>query len=234
MSFAPLTRHASSSGRDFFYGYSHSLFFRFRRVEQTDRPPGVRRVTFTPYIRHIYTEGIRMTFGFWTTMRPRPSLDCLVCGSCASDRSFASSFLPTHPRGVSFFRHGSTCFPVVVRSCCSARSSRHLGLQRTFTSKSLPGSLSLPGYPAPFPALRAMPGAHGSPPPRGRRTWASAGTTNVGLRGDDRTIKGRNGHGSPPARGRRTCACVGTTEVCLRGDDDCFPQKSTRRYLGGQ
>jgi len=35
------------------------------------------------------------------------------------------------------------------RSCCSARSSCHQGLQRTFTSKSLPNRFSPPWLPAP-------------------------------------------------------------------------------------
>ena len=48
-------------------------------------------------------------------------------------------------------RHGMMCGPTIICSCCSARSFRHLNLQRTFTSKSLPGSLSLAGYPASFP-----------------------------------------------------------------------------------
>ena len=35
-----------------------------------------------------------------------------------------------------------------LRPCCSARSSCHQGLQRTFTFKSLPGRLSPSGWPA--------------------------------------------------------------------------------------
>lgn len=65
---------------------------------------------------------------------PSPTGVRLVYGSCSSGQGFACSFLPTPPRGGS--------------SCCSARGSRHQGPQRTFTSKSLPGSLSLTGYPA--------------------------------------------------------------------------------------
>jgi hypothetical protein len=41
-----------------------------------------------------------------------------------------------------------TCGPAIECSCCSARSSCHQGLQRTFTSKSLPGSVSLTGSQA--------------------------------------------------------------------------------------
>ena len=63
--------------------------------------------------------------------QPCPGTPCLVCASCSSGRKFASSFLQTPPHG--------------DRPCCPAWSSRHQGLQRTFTSKSLPGSVSLAG-----------------------------------------------------------------------------------------
>ena len=98
------------------------------------RSPGVRRVTFLPSTRRIYMTPLRMTFGFRCPTPPRPGSACLVCDSCSSGREFAYSFLQTPPRG--------------GRPCCSARSSRHQGLQRTFTSKSLPGSVSLTGSQA--------------------------------------------------------------------------------------
>ncbi len=72
-----------------------------------------------------------MTVGFSAVRHLAPSSPCLICASCSSGRKFASSFLQTPPRG--------GC------PCCSAWSSRHQGLQRTFTSKSLPGSVSLTG-----------------------------------------------------------------------------------------
>lgn len=76
---------------------------------------------------------------------PSPTGVRLVCGSCSSGQGFAYSFLSTPPRGGS--------------SCCSARGSRHQGPQRTFTSESLPGLLSLAGYPAPRLVKTASPGA---------------------------------------------------------------------------
>ena len=98
---------------------------------QNARSPGVRRVTFLPSTRRIYTATFRMTVGFSAVRHLAPGLPCLICASCSSGRKFASSFLQTPPRG--------------GRPCCSAWSSRHQGLQRTFTSKSLPGSVSLAG-----------------------------------------------------------------------------------------
>ena len=49
------------------------------------------------------------------------------------------------------------------RSCCSARSSCHQGLQRTFTSKSLPNRFSPPWLPAPVRRCAPCP-AHSSSP----------------------------------------------------------------------
>ena len=60
-----------------------------------------------------------------------PRCGCLLCGSCSSGRGFACSFLPTTP-------HGDA---VAVRLAVPS----HQGPQRTCTSKSLPGSLSLAG-----------------------------------------------------------------------------------------
>lgn len=97
---------------------------------QGSRSPGVRRVTFAPYTRRIYAQPVRVTSGFGSygllahlmhaSMRflfVRPEL-CLQ--------------LPSHPASRR-------------RGCCSARGSCHRDPQRTFTSKSLPGSLSLGG-----------------------------------------------------------------------------------------
>ena len=98
---------------------------------QNARSPGVRRVTFLPSTRRIYTATFRMTIGFSAVRHLAPGSPCLICASCSSGRKFASSFLQTPPHG--------GC------PCCSAWSSRHQGLQRTFTSKSLPGSVSLAG-----------------------------------------------------------------------------------------
>ena len=88
----------------------------------------------------------------WNSTLPRPPIACLICDLCSSDQSFAYNFLPTCLRSIIVRQayclsqpDSTTCFPVATCSCCSARSSRHLDLQRTFTSKSLPSSLSLTG-----------------------------------------------------------------------------------------
>jgi hypothetical protein len=96
----------------------------------------------------------------WTTLgfavsRPLTQLHAPSCGSCASGPSFASGFLPTNT---------SRC-----RSCRRLGVPVIQGLQRTFTSKSLPGSLSLPGCQM-MPwhrqgAIRAPCPAHGTGPP---------------------------------------------------------------------
>ena len=71
------------------------------------------------YPSHIHVD-LPYDFRVRCPTPPRPGLPCLVCASCSSGRKFAYSFLQTPPRG--------GC------PCCSARSSRHLGLQRTLTS----------------------------------------------------------------------------------------------------
>jgi hypothetical protein len=85
------------------------------------------RSTYLPHLRTVGPGDV----GLRIFVPPRPPRARLLCGSCSSGQSFACSFLPTPPRG--------RC------SCCSARGYRHLLPQRTCTSKSLPGSLSLTG-----------------------------------------------------------------------------------------
>ena len=60
---------------------------------------------------------------------PRPPYGCLVCDLCSSGGS-ALSFLSTSSRDNALLRASGSC---------------HQGPQRTFTSQSLPGSLSLTG-----------------------------------------------------------------------------------------
>jgi hypothetical protein len=112
--------------------------------QQNDGSPKVRRVTFAPSIRRIYARPVRMTSGF-RFVGPFAHLTFASYGSCASDQSFAYGFLPTPHR----------CDAVAT----SAKGSCHQGPQRTFTSKSLPASLSLHGYLRQSLALRAMLGA---------------------------------------------------------------------------
>jgi hypothetical protein len=98
------------------------------------------------YLRHIRVRDPG-DIGLRISLPPRPSRARLLCRSYSSGQSFACSFLPTSPHG--------RC------SCCSARGSCHQGPQRTFTSKSLPGSLSLP-----VPGPRPRPPRPARPPTR--------------------------------------------------------------------
>ena len=104
-------------------------------LQQSTGSPRVRRVTFAPSIRCIYARPVRMTLGF-RSVGPFAHLTLASCSSCSSDQSFAYGFLPTPHR--------------CDAAATLAKSSCHQGLQRTFTSKSLPASLSLHGYPAPL------------------------------------------------------------------------------------
>jgi len=88
---------------------------------QVDRLPRVIRVTFTAYIRRIYVPIFWMVSGF-EPCGPLAQMGPPLSACCSSDRSFAYSFLQIPPRD----RH----------PCCSASSSHHQGLQRTFTLKS--------------------------------------------------------------------------------------------------
>lgn len=90
--------------------------------------------------------------GLQIPLPPRPSDDCLSCDSCSSGQSFASSFLPTSPRGDAVAHQLGV--PVI-------EAPRGLP-----PPQSLPGSLSLTGSPAPVMALRAMPGAQKNRMPR--------------------------------------------------------------------
>ena len=106
--------------------------------KQRSRSPRVRRVTFAPYTRRIYVPSVRVTLGFG-------SLSLLA-------------HLGT-PRMRFVFLRSELRLPLLSdiasrrRRCGSARGSRHWGPQRTCTSWSLPGSLSLTGS-----TNRAMPG----------------------------------------------------------------------------
>ncbi len=89
-------------------------------------------MTFAPSTCHIYDYSIPYdTLGFPTVTPLHPSGSRLICGSCSSGQSFACSFLPTPPRDDA----------VAVQLGVPG----HKGPQRTFTSKSLPGLLSLAG-----------------------------------------------------------------------------------------
>ena len=84
--------------------------------------------------------------------------------TASSPRSLAAA-VPYHDVRC---RSDAGCNPDVKRSCCLARSSCHQGLQRTFTSKSLPGRLSPSSLDANF-GVCVMPSAPGWPwvlPPR--------------------------------------------------------------------
>jgi hypothetical protein len=50
---------------------------------QSDRPPGVRRVTFAPYTRRIYARPVRVAFGLRVSSPSRPPVGRLICGSCS-------------------------------------------------------------------------------------------------------------------------------------------------------
>jgi len=119
----------------------------FRRYA---RSPRVRRVTFAPFARRIYDRPVRSAFGLRVAWPPHPPRGRLVCGSCSSGQSFAFSFLPASPREAT----------VAVQLGVPGTQ----GPQRTSTSKSLPGSLSLPGSFARLAAGRAMPGAPSKKP----------------------------------------------------------------------
>jgi len=85
------------------------------------------RSIYPPHIRSSGPDDIGLSV-CWP-LRPRTFASY---GSCASDQSFAYGFLPT-----------PHCCDAVATS---AKGSCHQGPQRTFTSKSIPASLSLRGY----------------------------------------------------------------------------------------
>ena len=73
----------------------------------------VRRVTFLPYTRHIYTASVRMTLGF-ESLRPLAHPNSASCDLCTSDREFACCFRQIPSR--------------LGHPCSSAKSSCHQGL----------------------------------------------------------------------------------------------------------
>ena len=119
------------------------------------------RSIYPPHIQPL----VWVTFGFWTTTRPRPPVGCLMRFVYLGPELCIQlpPHLPSRHRARRASKRveddGATCSPVAVRTCCSARSSRHLDLQRTFTSKSLPSPLSLAGYllPVSVTAYRLIP-----------------------------------------------------------------------------
>ena len=96
------------------------------------RSPGVRHVTFAPSTRRVYVRPFRMTPGFR-----------LVSPLARFAKTDASTAL--RQLGPELCLQLLPHVPFAVRrSCCSARGTRHLGPQRTLTSKSLPDGLSPP------------------------------------------------------------------------------------------
>lgn len=91
-------------------------------------------MTFAPSIRRIYARPVRMTLGFR-----------FVC-PFAHQTARLIRFVCLGPELCLWLLSHSAS---LRRSCHSARGSCHRGPQRTFTSKSLPVSLSLHGYLAP-------------------------------------------------------------------------------------
>lgn len=82
-------------------------------TRQVDRSPRVRRVTFLPHTRRIYSTTLPDDYRALKIMASSPGWHCLVCDSCSSGWKFACSFLQIPPRG--------------GHPCCSANSSRHQG-----------------------------------------------------------------------------------------------------------
>ncbi len=84
-------------------------------------------MAFIPYTRRIYVQTIRVTIGLQISMPPRPSPKRLLCGSCASGRDFACSFLQTPLRSDALAVRLRVPVITVSRGTCTLQATSRFG-----------------------------------------------------------------------------------------------------------